>query len=175
MRNNKNHFEQRYSRAPLPPFTTLSKSTNGWKHVRQKALAWGYAFVYDIRWAIYSSNAAPSLAVGIRRRRNREYWWKQNKTRSANTQHSGIFPNWYTTTRKPWLRAKISMSRPGCKARYNCLKIMNASGPGQSPGKGSGGGPPEVEAFLSQLMPKIQSPGIWQFSLNQVYCSSTVW
>ena len=32
-----------------------------------------------------------------------------------------------------------SSNRPGCKAVYNCLKIMNASGPGQSPGRGSGG------------------------------------
>ena len=37
---------------------------------------------------------------------------------------------------------------------------MNASGPGQSPGRGSGGRcPPEAEAFLSQSMPKTQSPG----------------
>ena len=28
---------------------------------------------------------------------------------------------------------------PGCKADYNCLKITNALGPGQSPGRGSGG------------------------------------
>ena len=37
---------------------------------------------------------------------------------------------------------------------------MNASGPGQSPGWGSGGQrPPKAEAFLSQSMPKTQSPG----------------
>ena len=58
--------------------------------------------------------------------------------------------------------------RPGCKADYNCLKIMNASGPGQSRGRGSGGQrPPEAEAFLSQSMPKTQSPGT--LALNHVY------
>ena len=61
--------------------------------------------------------------------------------------------------------------RPGCKAGYNCLKIMNASGPGQSPGRRSGGlHPPEAEAFLSQSMPKTQSPGA--FSLNHVYSNN---
>ena len=44
---------------------------------------------------------------------------------------------------------------------------MNASGPGQRPGGGSGGRPPEAEAFLSQSMPKTQSPGT--LSLNRVY------
>ena len=60
------------------------------------------------------------------------------------------------------------MFRPGCQADENCLKIMNASGPGHSPGRGSGGlCPPEAEAFLSQSMPKTQSPGT--LSLNHVY------
>ena len=45
---------------------------------------------------------------------------------------------------------------------------MNASDPGQSPGSGSGGRcPPEAEAFLSQPMPKTQSPGT--LALNHVY------
>ena len=45
---------------------------------------------------------------------------------------------------------------------------MNASGPGLSPDKGAGGQhPPEAEAFLSQSMPKIQSPG--RLLLNYVY------
>ena len=45
---------------------------------------------------------------------------------------------------------------------------MNASGPGQSPGMGSGGRcSPEAEAFWSQSMPKTQSPGI--LALNNVY------
>ena len=45
---------------------------------------------------------------------------------------------------------------------------MNASGPGQCPGRWSGGlCPPEAEAFLSQSMPKTQSPGT--LSLNYVY------
>ena len=62
----------------------------------------------------------------------------------------------------------IYIYRPGCKADYNCLKIMNASGPGQSPGRGSGGQrPPEAETFLSQSMPKTQSPGT--LVLNHVY------
>ena len=41
---------------------------------------------------------------------------------------------------------------------------MNASGPGQSRGRGSGG---QAEAFLSQSMPKTQSPGT--LALNHVY------
>ena len=58
--------------------------------------------------------------------------------------------------------------RRGCKAEYKFVKIMNASGPGQSPGRGSGGRyPPEAEAFLSQSMPKTQSPGT--LALNHVY------
>ena len=45
---------------------------------------------------------------------------------------------------------------------------MNASDPGQSPGSGSEGGcPPEAEVFLSQSMPKTQSPGT--LALNHVY------
>ena len=44
---------------------------------------------------------------------------------------------------------------------------MNASGPGQSPGRGSGGRLPEAEAFLSQSVPKTQSPGT--LALNCVY------
>ena len=49
---------------------------------------------------------------------------------------------------------------------------MNASGQRQSPGRGSGGRcPPESEAFLSQSMPKTQSPGI--LALNQVYLLNT--
>ena len=45
---------------------------------------------------------------------------------------------------------------------------MNASGPEESPGRGSGGQrPPESEAFLSQSMPKTQSPGT--LALNHVY------
>ena len=45
---------------------------------------------------------------------------------------------------------------------------MNASGPGQNPGRGSGGRcPPEAEAFLSQSKPKTQSPGT--LALNHVY------
>ena len=45
---------------------------------------------------------------------------------------------------------------------------MNASGLGQSPGRGSGGQrPPEAKAFLSQSMPKTQSPGT--LALNHVY------
>ena len=49
---------------------------------------------------------------------------------------------------------------------------MNASGPGQSPGRGSGGRcPPEAEAFLSQSMPKTQSP--CTLALNHVYLTLT--
>ena len=66
------------------------------------------------------------------------------------------------------IEGEKTRDRPGCKADYNCLKIMNASGPGQSPGRGSGGQcPPEAEAFLSQSMPKTQSPGT--LALNHVY------
>ena len=44
---------------------------------------------------------------------------------------------------------------------------MTVSGPGQSPGRGSGGqSPPEAEAFLSQSLPKTQSLGA--LSLNHV-------
>ena len=73
---------------------------------------------------------------------------------------------------KPFLNARQvvlqSFSRPGCKADYICLKIMNASGPGQSPGRGLGGQrSPEAEAFWSQSMPKTQSPGT--LALNHVY------
>ena len=58
--------------------------------------------------------------------------------------------------------------RPGCKTIYNCLKIMNASGPGQSLVKWSGGQcPPEAEAFSSQSKPKTQTRGT--LSLNHVY------
>ena len=58
--------------------------------------------------------------------------------------------------------------RPGYKSDYNCLKIMNASGPGQSRGRGSGGEhPPEDEAFLSPPVAKTQSPGT--LALNHVY------
>ena len=45
---------------------------------------------------------------------------------------------------------------------------MHASGPGQSPGRGSEGRrSPEAEAFLSQSMPKTQSPGT--LALYHVY------
>ena len=57
----------------------------------------------------------------------------------------------------------LLLLKPGCKAGYNGLKIMNASGPGQSRGQR----PTEAETVLSQSMPKTQSPG--PFSLNHVY------
>ena len=49
---------------------------------------------------------------------------------------------------------------------------MNASGPGQSPGRVSGGRcPPEAEVFLSPSMPKTQCPGT--LALNHVYLLDT--
>ena len=45
---------------------------------------------------------------------------------------------------------------------------MNASGPGQSPGRGSGGQlPPEAEAFLSQSVPKTTVS--WHIGLESTY------
>ena len=45
---------------------------------------------------------------------------------------------------------------------------MNASGPDQSPCRGSGGQrPPEAEAFSSQSIPETKSPGT--LALNHVY------
>ena len=58
-------------------------------------------------------------------------------------------------------RSEKTKCRPGCKAGFICLKIMNTSGRC----------PPEAEAFFSQSVPKTQSPGT--LSLYPVYFLNT--
>ena len=73
-------------------------------------------------------------------------------------------------------RMSEEVNRPGSKAQYNCLKIKNASGPGQSTSKGEGGGggggggrSPEAEAFLSQVTPKTLSPSTFFYRYIHFY------